>query len=138
MDQTLTDWRACLEPTDPVASLIAGQGTERTPAMPICQDVPALPFQHQRILEVWAERIDQSEDAGRLPALRFFREHNLSRAEIVIIVHLLFKELCLRLKQAGVTSVRTMIAREQKLVLSFFRSQGLRTGPYIELEKQLT
>ena len=53
------------------------------------------------------------------------------------IGHLLFKELCLRLKQAGVTSVRTMIAREQKLVLSFFRSQGLRTGPYIELEKQL-
>jgi ribosomal protein S18 acetylase RimI-like enzyme len=53
------------------------------------------------------------------------------------IGHHLFKELCTRLKQAGVNSVRTMIDREQKLVLSFFRSQGLRTGPYIELEKQL-
>ena len=53
------------------------------------------------------------------------------------IGHLLFKELCTRLKEAGVTSVRTMIDREHKLVLSFFRSQGLRTGPYIELEKQL-
>lgn len=53
------------------------------------------------------------------------------------IGHLLFKEICFRLKQAGVTSVRTMIARDQKLVLSFFRSQGLRTGPYLELEKQL-
>lgn len=50
---------------------------------------------------------------------------------------LMFEEVCKRLKQAGITSVRTMIAREQKLVLSFFRSQGLRTGPYIELEKQL-
>ena len=49
----------------------------------------------------------------------------------------MFKELCNRLKQAGITSVRTMIDREHKLVLSFFRSQGLRTGPYIELEKQL-
>lgn len=50
---------------------------------------------------------------------------------------LMFEALCERLKQAGVTSIRTMIAREQKMVLSFFRSQGLRTGPYIELEKQL-
>ncbi len=53
------------------------------------------------------------------------------------IGQLLFKELCHRLKQAGITSVRTMIDRGNKLVLSFFRSQGLRTGPYIELEKQL-
>ncbi len=53
------------------------------------------------------------------------------------IGQLLFKELCQRLKQAGITSVRTMIDRGNKLVLSFFRSQGLRTGPYIELEKQL-
>lgn len=51
--------------------------------------------------------------------------------------HLLFKELCQQLKQAGISSVRTMIDRDQKLVLSFFRSQGMRTGPYIELEKQL-
>ena len=53
------------------------------------------------------------------------------------IGHLLFKELCQQLKQAGISSVRTMIDRDQKLVLSFFRSQGMRTGPYIELEKQL-
>lgn len=53
------------------------------------------------------------------------------------IGQLLLEELCQCLKQAGVTSVRTMIDRENKLVLSFFRSQGLRTGPYIELEKQL-
>lgn len=53
------------------------------------------------------------------------------------IGHLLFKELCQQLKQAGITSVRTMTDRENKLVLSFFRSQGMRTGPYIELEKQL-
>ncbi len=50
---------------------------------------------------------------------------------------LMLKEMCQRLKQAGVTTVRTMVDRENKLTLSFFRSQGLRTGRYIELEKRL-
>ncbi|WP_148895345.1 GNAT family N-acetyltransferase [Geothermobacter ehrlichii] len=50
---------------------------------------------------------------------------------------MMFEEICRRLKRAGVTTVRTMVDREDKLTLSFFRSQGLRTGRYIELEKPL-
>lgn len=50
---------------------------------------------------------------------------------------LMLKELCLRLKKAGITTVRTMVDRENKLTLSFFRSQGLRSGRYIELEKPI-
>ena len=53
------------------------------------------------------------------------------------IGQLMLKEMCQRLKQSGVTTVRTMVDREDKLTLSFFRSQGLRTGPYIELEKRI-
>ncbi len=49
----------------------------------------------------------------------------------------MFEELCNRLKQAGVSTVRTMVDLDNILTLSFFRSQGLRTGRYIELEKQL-
>jgi ribosomal protein S18 acetylase RimI-like enzyme len=49
----------------------------------------------------------------------------------------MFEEMCVRLKQAGVTTVRTMMDRDDKLTLSFFRTQGLRTGRYIELEKQI-
>lgn len=49
----------------------------------------------------------------------------------------LFEELTARLKQAGVSTVRTMVDLDNKLLLSFFRSMGLRTGTYIELEKQL-
>ena len=49
----------------------------------------------------------------------------------------MFQELCKRLKEIGVTTVRTMVDRDDKLVLSFFRSQGLRTGQYVELEKQI-
>jgi len=50
---------------------------------------------------------------------------------------LMLKELCQRLKKAGVKTLRTMVDRENKLTLSFFRSQGLRTGRYIELEKSI-
>lgn len=50
----------------------------------------------------------------------------------------MFDEICARLKQIGVTTVRTMVDRDNKLTLSFFRGMGLRSGRYIELEKQIT
>lgn len=50
---------------------------------------------------------------------------------------LMFEEICQRLKQVGVSTVRTMVDMDSKLTLSFFRSLGLRTGRYIELEKQI-
>lgn len=53
------------------------------------------------------------------------------------IGHLMFDDICQRLKRGGVTTVRTMVDRENKLTLSFFRSQGMCTGRYIELEKQI-
>ncbi|QXE91323.1 GNAT family N-acetyltransferase [Geomonas subterranea] len=49
----------------------------------------------------------------------------------------MFDEICQRLKQAGVSTVRTMVDIDSKLTLSFFRSMGMRTGRYIELEKQI-
>ena len=49
----------------------------------------------------------------------------------------MFEEICNRLKQAGVTTIRTMVDMDNKLTLSFFRSLGMCTGRYIELEKQI-
>ena len=49
----------------------------------------------------------------------------------------MFDEIATLMKQAGVSTVRTMVDLDNKLTLSFFRSMGLRTGKYIELEKQL-
>jgi len=49
----------------------------------------------------------------------------------------MFQEISIRLKQLGVTTVRTMVDRDNKLLLSFFRSMGLWTGKYIELEMPL-
>jgi len=37
-------------------------------------------------------------------------------------------------RQAGVTKIRTLLARDNQLVLSFFRSQGMMAAPVIPLE----
>ncbi len=50
----------------------------------------------RRIERYWQriqERIEHSPEAADFPAVRFCREHNLTRSEIVILVHLFFKEL---------------------------------------------
>ncbi len=49
----------------------------------------------------------------------------------------LMAEICNCFKQAGINTVRTMISRNDPLNLSFFRSQGLSAGPYIQLEMHL-
>lgn len=49
----------------------------------------------------------------------------------------LFDELCNRFRQAGVAKVRTMLSRNNDLVLAFFRSLGMMAGPFIQLEKDL-
>jgi ribosomal protein S18 acetylase RimI-like enzyme len=40
-------------------------------------------------------------------------------------------------QDAGVNRLRTMISRNNHLLMSFFRSRGLMAGPYIQLEKDL-
>jgi ribosomal protein S18 acetylase RimI-like enzyme len=50
---------------------------------------------------------------------------------------LLFEEMCVRFRKAGVQQVRTMLAKDDRLIMSFFRSQGMMAGPFIQLEKEL-
>jgi len=40
-------------------------------------------------------------------------------------------------KKAGIGKMRTMVARDARLPLLFFRSKGMMAGPYIQLEKDL-
>jgi len=49
----------------------------------------------------------------------------------------LFKAICRHFRSAGVSRVRTMVARDAQELLSFFRSQGMMAGPFIELEQEL-
>jgi ribosomal protein S18 acetylase RimI-like enzyme len=60
-----------------------------------------------------------------------------SRKRTLGVGQQLFTEICHRLNQIGVSTIRTMVDIENKETLSFFRSQGMRTGRNIELEIQI-
>ena len=49
----------------------------------------------------------------------------------------LLEAICAGFRRLGVTKVRTMLARDNQLILSFFRSQGMMAAPYIPLELDL-
>lgn len=49
----------------------------------------------------------------------------------------LLKGICDGFRKAGVSKVRTMLACDNALILSFFRSQGMMIGPFIPLEMDL-
>ncbi len=49
----------------------------------------------------------------------------------------LFEAISAELKAAGVKTMRTMVARQNRLHMAFFRSEGMVAGPYIQLEKEL-
>ena len=56
---------------------------------------------------------------------QFARQHVATR---------LLAEACRRLRQAGVTTIRTMVRRNNVPVLTFFRTNGFAGGPYVQLE----
>jgi len=49
----------------------------------------------------------------------------------------LYQKICGCLKGDGVDTIRTMIARDDNLNMSFFRAQGMMAGPFIELERPI-
>lgn len=49
----------------------------------------------------------------------------------------LLDRICQSFQEAGVTRLRTMISRNNHLLMSFFRSRGLMAGPYLQLEMDL-
>lgn len=49
----------------------------------------------------------------------------------------MLQALSVGLQQSGVRKLRTILARDNKLVLSFFRNQGMTTGPFMPLEMDL-
>ena len=49
----------------------------------------------------------------------------------------LLEAITAEFRAAGVTKLRTMLARTDMLNLRFFRAQGMMAGPFIQLEKEL-
>lgn len=49
----------------------------------------------------------------------------------------LLEAMCEAFRSRGVDKVRTLLARDNALVLAFFRSQGMMAAPFIALERDL-
>lgn len=49
----------------------------------------------------------------------------------------LLEAICAAFRRRGVEKVRTLLARDDTLVLAFFRSQGMTAAPFIALERGL-
>lgn len=49
----------------------------------------------------------------------------------------LFAAISEEFKAAGMTKMRTMVARDNQLHSLFFRGEGMMAGPYLQLEKEL-
>jgi ribosomal protein S18 acetylase RimI-like enzyme len=49
----------------------------------------------------------------------------------------LLEAMAAAFQRQGVSTLRTLIARDNRLVLSFFRSQGMMAAPVIPLEKEI-
>lgn len=49
----------------------------------------------------------------------------------------LFAAICSAMRRNGMSTVRTMLARDDALNMAFFRSQGMMGGPFIQLEMPL-
>ena len=54
------------------------------------------------------------------------------------VAHALFESISAEFKKAGLTKMRTMVARDNQLHSLFFRGEGMMAGPYIQLEKDLS
>ncbi len=74
---------------------------------------------------------------GSPPSGWVFAIHVKSDARLHGLGTVLFDALCARFRKAGAKHVRTMVAKDAQILMSFFRSQGMMAGPFIQLEKQL-
>ena len=74
---------------------------------------------------------------GSPPSGWMFAVQVRARLRVLGLGSRLFEAVCARFRAAGVDRVRTMVARDNTVIHSFFRSQGMTAGPFIELEMRL-
>ena len=58
-------------------------------------------------------------------------------ARLAGVASRLLQAICAGFARLGVTKVRTLLARDNQLILSFFRSQGMMAARFIALELEL-
>jgi ribosomal protein S18 acetylase RimI-like enzyme len=80
-------------------------------------------FADERAFEFGSEPCGWILEVGVDPA---YARHGVASAMLAEAVR--------RLREAGVTTVRTMVRRNNVPVLTFFRTNGFAGGPYVQLE----
>ena len=103
-----------------------GRSPERTRvalAAEVDGALAAFLFADERAFEFGSEPCGWILEVGVEPA---HARHGLASA--------LLNEAVQRLRAAGVTTVRTMVRRNNIPVLTFFRTNGFACGPYVQLE----
>jgi GNAT superfamily N-acetyltransferase len=74
-----------------------------------------------------------SEPCGWLVAIAVDPEARLAGRGAALL-----EAMMQRFRECGVARVRTMVARDNRLLLLFFRAAGLSTGPYLELDRDIS
>lgn len=93
--------------------------------------------EHRNILNGFVVGETRAWEFGSPPCGWIFAIQVRPKGRLKGVGTLLFDAICDSFRKTGVVDVRTMIARENTTVLSFFRSQGMMAGPFIELETSL-
>jgi GNAT superfamily N-acetyltransferase len=73
-----------------------------------------------------------SEPCGWIFAVGVRRDHLRGG-----VATMLLEEACRRFREAGISTVRTMVERRDVPVLAFFRSNGFAAGRFVQLERDL-
>ena len=79
---------------------------------------------------IWA--LEHGGHAGWLEELYVVPEHRQGGVGTRLL-----EAICTNFRRRGVRKVRTMLARDNTLILSFFRSQGMTAGSLMPLEMDL-
>ncbi|HXA23235.1 MAG TPA: GNAT family N-acetyltransferase [Acetobacteraceae bacterium] len=74
---------------------------------------------------------------GSSPSGWIFAVQVRSRLRVQGLGSRLFDAACAAFRAAGIDRIRTMVAPTNTEIHSFFRSQGMTAGPFIELEMRL-
>ncbi len=73
-----------------------------------------------------------SEPCGWVFAIQVKPEVRLHRVGTALV-----DAICECFRRTGVAKIRTMLRRNDHVIMSFFRSHGMMAGPFIQLEKDL-
>jgi ribosomal protein S18 acetylase RimI-like enzyme len=106
---------------------------------------------HERFFLVAESRVDKADphvlgfiigeirawEFGSTPCGWVFALSVEPEARLQSVATDLFEAISNEFKKAGVSKMRTMVARDAQLPMLFFRSEGMMAGPYIQLEKDL-